>query len=175
MFRILLALLMTASYLEANSRTLGFANRRADQVENKRVEKQLWAQPKGSRMMDKTFPIKEWNKHFSSLGAKRAPISVDDTKDKKLFRTEKLDRKNFNVKMSRWNERMADLHKRAGIELDQRAQLIADRQFYNMMLQDTRQFSSMAEEVSLRDLNRYQFRRNRSDDSVPVERAGAGQ
>ena len=69
---------------------------------------------------------------------------------------------------------MADLHRRAGIERDDRAQLVADRQLYNMMLQDTERFRDMGDELSLRDLNRYQFRRNRSDDGIPVEKAGSG-
>jgi hypothetical protein len=169
-----LAFLVSVAYLEANSRTLDFTSRRADRVENKKFDKQMWAQPQGNSMMDKTFPMKEWDKHFSSVGSKRAPITLKDSKEKKIFRTETLDRKEFDVEMSRWNERMADLHKKAGIKMDDQAQLVADQQLYSAMLQDTQQFSDMGDEVSLRDLNRYQFRRNRSDGAVPVEQAGSG-
>ena len=59
--------------------------------------------------------------------------------------------------------------------MDDRAQLVADRQLYNMMLQDTERFRDMGDELSLRDLNRYQFRRNRTDAEIPVEQAGSGQ
>jgi len=166
---------MTIAYLEANSRTVDFANRRADIVENQRVEKKLWAQPQSNSIMNKSFPIEQWDKHFSSVGSKRAPVSLTENREKQIFSTKTVDRKEISFEMSRWNERMTDLHKKAGIEMDDQAQLVADQQFYYMMLQDSQQFSSTGGEVSLRDLNRYQFRRNRSDGDIPVEQAGSGQ
>jgi len=173
------ALLMAVAYVDANertsNRTLDFANRRADVVENKRIDKQMWAQPQENSMMNKRFPIGQWDKHFSSVGTKRAPITMQEDKEKLMFRTETLERKEVNFEMSRWNDRMSDLHKKAGIEMDDRAQLVADQQMYSAMLQDTQQFRDMADEVSLRDLNRYQFRRNRSAGDVPVQQAGSGQ
>jgi len=168
-----IALLMALSYARGNSRTVDFAGRRADIVEDKRVEKKLWTHPQSNSMMNKRFPMREWDKHFSSVGSKRAPISLKEDKGKKMFGTKTLDRKEVNYEMSRWNERMADLHKKAGIEMDDRAQLVADGRLYNMMLQDTRRFRDMGDDVSLRDLNRYQFRSNRSDGDIPVEKAGS--
>lgn len=125
-------------------------------------------------MINKRFPIEQWDKHFSSMGSKRAPITLQEGKGKEIFQTKTLDRRAVNFDMSRWNDKMAELHKRAGIEMDDRAQLVADRQLYNMMLQDTERFRDMGDELSLRDLNRYQFRRNRSDDGIPLEKAGSG-
>lgn len=169
------ALLVTVAYLEANNRTLDFTNRRAGVVENKRVEKKIWAQPQGNSMANKRFPIEQWDKHFSSVGSKRASIAMQENQEKQMFRTETLDRTEVNFEMSRWNERMADLHKRAGIEMDDRARLVSDQQLYSAMLQDTQQFKEMGDQVSLRDLNRYQFRRNRSDVDIPVNQAGSGE
>ena len=126
-------------------------------------------------MVNKRFPIQNWDKHFSSVGSKRAPISLKDDKDKQIFRTERIERKDFDLEMSQWNGRVADLHKKAGIKMDDRAQLVADQRLYNMMLQDTQRFQDMGDDVSLRDLNRYQFRRNHSDGAIPVEQAGSGQ
>jgi len=163
------------AYSEVNSRTLDFTSRRADRVENKRVDKKMWAQPQTNSLMNKTFPIEQWDKHFSSVGSKRAPISLTEQKDKQMFKTKTFDRKEVEFDMSRWNEQMADLHKKAGIEMDDRAQLVADQRLYYMMLQDAEQYRDMGVEVSLRDLNRFQFRRNRSNDGVPVEKAGSGQ
>jgi hypothetical protein len=59
--------------------------------------------------------------------------------------------------------------------MDDKAQLVADRQLYSMMLQDTRRFRDMADELSLQDINRYQFRRNHPGDRIPVEQAGSGE
>lgn len=164
----------SVAFLDANPSLTGLVGRKADRVEEKRVEKKLWTRPEGSRFQDKTFPIKEWNKHFSSLGSKRAPITLSEKDAKKRFEVEILDRKTVDFEMSRWNERMADLHKRAGIQMDKKAQLTADRQLYNMVLQDAPHYQELAEELSLRDLNRFQFRRNRSSGSVPVQKAGSG-
>lgn len=171
---LLVALLCGVSLLNANPFS-GLIGRKADQVEKKEVEKKMWADPGKSRLQDKTFPIKEWNKHFSSLGSKRAPITTDKTKEKKEFKVEVLDRKTVDFEMSRWNDRMADLHERAGIQMDDKAKLVTNRKLYNMMMQDAPHYRELAEELSLRDLNRFQFRRNRSSDGVPVKKAGSGE
>ena len=75
--------------------------------------------------------------------------------------------------MSQWNEQLSDLHKKAGIEMDDKARLVANQKLYYMMLQDSQKYSGMEDELSLRELNRFQFRRNRSDSDIPVERAGS--
>jgi hypothetical protein len=166
-------LVLTAPLLEANLLD-GLLGRKADRVQEKRVEKKTWTGPKASRLQEKKFPIKEWDKHFSPLGSKRAPIRLGDEKEKKRFEVEVLERKTIDFEMSKWNEQIADLHKRAGIDLDDKAQLTADRKLYNMMLQDAPHYRELAQELSVRDLNRFQFRRNRSGEGVPVQKAGSG-
>jgi hypothetical protein len=59
--------------------------------------------------------------------------------------------------------------------MDDKARLVVDQKLYYMMLQDSQKYSDMAEDLSLRELNRYQFRRNRSDGDIPVEKAGSSQ
>ena len=54
--------------------------------------------------------------------------------------------------MSQLNEQLSDLYKKAGIEMDDKARLIADQKFYYMMLRDSKKYSEMADEVSLREL-----------------------
>ena len=169
----LFAQLMAISLLEANPRTVGFAGKRATSVEGQRVEKKLWAQSQTNFLMNKTFPVEQWDKHFSSLGSKRAPISLTESKDKQLFEKKTLKQKMVRFEMSQLNEQLSDLYKKAGIEMDDKARLIADQKFYYMMLRDSKKYSEMADEVSLRELNRYQFRRNRSDSDIPIEKAGS--
>ena len=70
---------------------------------------------------------------------------------------------------------MIDLHLDAGLNLDDRAQLVTNQKLYQMLLQDRKKFGDLGKEVSLRDLNRYQFRRNRSDGNIPVNKAGTNQ
>ena len=171
----LFALVMTFSLLEANPLKISFASKRAISVEGQQIDKKLWAKPQTKFMMNKTFPIDQWNKHFSSLGSKRAPISLSEDKDKQLFKTKLLDQKMISFEMSRWNEQLRDLHKKACIKMDNKARLVADQRLYYMTLQDSQKYSSMADELSLRDLNRYQFRRNRSNDDIPIEKVGLRQ
>ena len=161
------------SFLEANPNTVSLVGKRATSIEGQRLEKKLLAQPRTNLLMNKTFPIEQWDKHFSSLGSKRAPISLTENKDKQLFKTTKLKQKTVRFEMSQWNEQLSDLHKKAGIEMDEKARLIADQKLYYMMLQDSKKYSDMADELSLRELNRYQFRRNRSDGDIPVEKVGS--
>ena len=168
-----LPIFMMVSFLEANPNKVSFVGKRATSVEGQRFEKKLWAQPQTNSLMSKTFPIEQWDKHFSSLGSKRAPISLTEDKDKQLFKTRMLKQKMVRFEMSQWNEQLSDLHKKAGIEMDDKARLIADQKLYYMMLQDSKKYSDMADELSLRELNRYQFRRNRSDSDIPVEKAGS--
>lgn len=162
-----------SSMAQAKLFGLDFVGRKADRVEEKRVEKKLWTRPEGSSLMDKTFPIKEWNKHFSGLGSKRAPIAMSEKGKKERFEVEVLDRKTTKFEMSRWNERMADLHKRAGIQMDDKARLASDHELYQRMMQDAHEYKELGDTLSLRDINRYQFRRNRSSDEVPRQKAGS--
>lgn len=171
---ILFLLPASLSWLAAAPFGLDFIGRKAERVQEQKVEKKLWSKPEASRLQDKTFPITEWNKHFSSLGSKRAPIALDEKKKKERFEIDVMERKTIDFDMSRWNDRMADLHKQAGIDMDKRAQLVADRELYDMMLQDARNYREIAEKLSLRDINRFQFRRNRSPDGIPIKKAGEG-
>ena len=166
---------MSFSLLEANPRTVSLMGKRASSVEGQRVEKKIWVQSQTKIMMNKTFPIEQWDKHFSSIGSKRAPISLAEDKDKQLFKTKILDQKMVRFEMSQWNEQLSDLHKKAGIKMDDKARLVVDQKLYYMMLQDSQKYRDMAEDLSLRELNRYQFRRNRSDSDIPVEKAGSSQ
>lgn len=154
---------------------LDFVGRKADGVEDRRVEKKLWTRPEGSSLMQKSFPIKEWNKHFSGLGSKRAPIAMSEKGKKDRYKVDVLDRKTTKFEMSRWNERMADLHKRAKVQMDERAQIAADHELYSRMMQDAREYRDLADKLTLRDINRYQFRRNHASDEVPTQKAGDGE
>ncbi|MGC6423982.1 MAG: hypothetical protein ACON4O_03230 [Lentimonas sp.] len=137
-----------------------------------RVEQRKWKAPQQSNLLDKSFALKEWDKHFSALGSKRAPISARDSNEKKIFSTETKEYQMKNYEMSRWNERLATLQQNALIQTDQKAAKLAEKQLYYMMLQDNRKYEELGVKLSLRDINKYQFRRNRSDGEIPVSTAG---
>lgn len=148
---------------------------RADGIGNKRFSKKLWSQPERSSLQNKRFPIQDWDKRFSPLGSQRASFVQQETREKKTFKTEVLDQKKVPVELSRWDQTMADLHSRADIQMDEKSRLSGKHQLYRSMMQEARYFRDMGEVLSLRDINRYQFRRNRSDGKIPSKAAGSGQ
>jgi hypothetical protein len=172
-FFIVSGFLATLINLDANTGTSSLVNRRANTVEEKRFSKHMWSQPTTNSIINKRFAFEHWNKHFSSLGSKRAPIKLTEKREKIEFTTNLIDREEVNYDMSRWNQRMADLHQNAGIQMDDRAQLAVNSKLYHMLLQDRKKFGDLGKEVSLSDINRYQFRRNRSDEDIPVNKAGS--
>ncbi len=157
---------------QAATPVLGELSKENSGLSDKRVEQRMWASPQNSGLLDKSFPIQEWNMHFSSVGTKRAPIQVESGKERKIFKTTTKEFSTKEFDMSSWNQRYLELHQDAGIRTDQKVRKIADRQLYNMMMQDTQKYAEMGAELSLRDLNRFQFRRNRSDGEVPVSAVG---
>ena len=173
LFFLLAGFLTSLISLDANTSTSSLVNRRANTVEEKRFSKHMWSQPKTNFLINKRFAFEHWNKHFSSLGSKRAPIKLTEKSEKIEFTTNLIDREEVNYDMSRWNQRMADLHQNAGIQMDDRAQLVVNSKLYHMLLQDRKKFGDLGKEVSLRDINRYQFRRNRSDEGIPINKAGS--
>jgi hypothetical protein len=88
-------------------------------------------------------------------------------------RSFELGQKKFKKLMANIDQNLEDLYRDAGLELTKQARLVKNRQLYQMSLEDGKQpFEAPKEELSLRDINRFQFRRNRTDDGVPVQAAG---
>jgi len=172
---ILLALVMTATWLRGESHTMDFVQRRADGISHKRVESRMWGGEKNSQLLQKRFPIEDWEKHYSSIGTKKAPISVNESIERKEFKTETKHFETKSFEMSRWNKRLTELQKQARIGTDASVKKAADQKLYSMMLQDTQKYEEMGKELSLREINRFQFRRNRPDGGVPVRQAGSGE
>ena len=174
LFFLVLGVLTTTAWLKGAPQAPGLAGKRAERIEEKTLERRQWGGAKRSPLADKRFPMKEWDKHFSPLGQKRAAINVEADGKKKRFDTQVREMPVKEKKLARWNRKIADLEKRARIQTSDTAEKIAAARTYDMLLQDTRHFEELGEEVSLRDINRFQFRRNRSDDGIPVEDAGSG-
>ena len=167
------AFLLATASSQADILGSGVLNRKPTGIAEKRVDKKTWQSDKQTKLTQKKFPMTEWGKHYSSLGSKRSPLSLEESKDKKLYKTATKTYATKSYEMSQWNERMAVLQKQARISTDESVKDISDKQLYGMMLQDTQKYADMGTELSLRDLNRYQFRHNRSAGAVPVEQAGA--
>lgn len=163
---------VTVASLSAEPPLVDAVKTEATGVSQKRFTQKMWGNKEKSGLMDKSFPFKQWDSHYSSLGSKRSGISVSEGESKKEFKTQTKEFPMKDIEISKWGNRMADLEKDARISTDDSAKKIADQRLYGAMLQDTQQYEEMGKELSLRDINRYQFRKNHSPGAVPVSGAG---
>jgi hypothetical protein len=164
---------MSAGGVCAAPITLDNYQKRATNFSEKRFSSRMWDNDKQSTLTQKRFPFKKWDKHFSPLGSKRAPIALKETRVKKRYKTRMREFPKTELEIAEWDSRVAKLQRKAQISTDDTARVIADKQLYYMALQSTRQYEELGVELSLRDINRYQFRRNHQSDGVPVRKAGA--
>jgi hypothetical protein len=152
-----------------------FTARQDRSFSQERFEKRPWGGGSGARLADRRFHITEWDKHYSSIGSKRAPIATGETREKKSFRFGTREFPRVDYERAPWNREMADLHRRAGLGPDGQTSRLAARRAYNEAIGDAQKYGSLGEAVSLRDINRYQFRRNRAEGPPPARKAGAGE
>lgn len=148
--------------------------RQAGTIQEMRVSKQQWDSVKKLSLTDKRISYQGWSKHFSSIGSKRAPVKLKAKEQPTITKT----RKEYSVRtreMSRLDGKRADLEKEARMGKKDKPLLLRDTAVYAMMLQGAAFEEEMGKQLSLRDLNRFQFRRNRSEASVPVKQAGSGE
>ncbi len=179
-FLILLALCTYLSSLEADQPQLSATENLGNKVETiseARFKERFWnnGQQK-SRLMNKSFPLTQYDKHFSSLGRSKAPISLTERSEKSMFQADVKEYDIKDLKIADWNEQMSRLHKQARIATDQTYADLATKQRYQAMLQDSPQaYEALAEELSLREINRFAFRRNRPKGESPSTAAGSEQ
>ena len=173
-FFIVMVFVMTGTWLYSETSAVDAYNKQETSLSQKRFEQKSWSGGQRSELMQKSFPFKQWDSHYSSLGSKKSNISMTESKDKKRFKSEivEFDKKEMNL--SKWDGRMADLESQAQISTDKTAKRMADKRMYEAIMQNSKSYAETGETLSLRDINRFQFRQNRSDGAVPVGEAGVG-
>ncbi len=132
--------------------------------------------PRGDEMFgaDKDkIQFKQWHQSFSSIGDKKA--NSLQTRGGQEFATsqlnyDKIGREEAQISLESDERKMANVqnwnrlrdnvmsHKFSGTELN---------------TPGAQHFSEMVDEVSLRDINRYQFWQNKTDAGIPVQTAGS--
>jgi hypothetical protein len=174
-FFIVLAFVTTSAWLrgELPSGMDSYTNKASD-VSQKRFEQKTWSNHEKSDLMEKSFAFKEWDSHYSSLGSKRSNISLTESKEKQRFKSEIVEFPTKEMDISKWDGRLASLERQAQISTDKTAQKIEDKRMYDRMMQQSKNYTETGETLSLRDINRFQFRQNRPDSAVPVREAGGG-
>jgi hypothetical protein len=169
-----LAGLLTLSAEEVVKSPLEAVGRQAGAIQEKRLSVPQWGSEKKLSLTDKRISYEGWSKHFSSVGSKRAPVEME-AKEQPIITKKRKSYKTRAREMSSMDREMARLKKEAPLGKKDEPLLLRDRQVYSMMLQGAAFEEEMGKQLSLRDLNRFQFRRNRSDAAVPVKQAGSGE
>lgn len=124
-----------------------------------------------------TLTLERWNSRFSGLGSRRADIELGDTLGAEVRSKDTVDIKAIDRPTSPWSRVTAEpsnWEERVGGPWDA-GQRRVDRDEVSTM--GTRAVSGEArrlEQLSMQDINRYQFRRARSDQpGLPVVNPGA--
>lgn len=158
---------------ERSSSPLDMAGRTASASESQRITKNKISPDRKSALTEKTFPIDAWTKHFSSLGGKRAQIEMS-SKDSKTVSFELISPEVKAQPTSRMNDKAARFRKTSRVQTTDSARIAEERQVFSMQLQNATLFRELGKHLSLRDINRFQFRQNRDSGSIPTQKAGAG-
>ena len=145
------------------------------ELSRKRFKEKEWSGRQKSDLTQQTFPFKSWEMHYSSLGSKKWDASVQKAANKGRFKSGKIE---FPMKkgmgFSEWQGYLTELESNAQISTESTMRLIQDKRIYAMMLQRAENYQDTGELLSLRDINRFQFRKNRPKGDVPVTQAGSG-
>lgn len=149
-----------------------------------RMEQKRYSTPKKSYPINRQFTGKNYQKNTwtggqSRLNGQRAPFALTESKDKKRFKTNILEKKTWDRKtakgLSGKRARFENSDKVRGSEMHPvissgRVHDYKDLQRHGYFLP-----KSGEEQFSLQDINRYAFRENRpSEKGLPVQGAGTG-
>ena len=171
-FFIALAFVMTVACLRGEISAVDAYNKQEENLSQQRFEQKSWSGNQKSDLMQKSFPFKQWDSHYSSLGSKKSNISLTESKDKQRFKSEIVEFDTKSMDISKWNGRLADLERQAQISTNSTVKKIENKRMYDRMLNKSKSFAQTGETLSLREINRFQFRQNRADTAVPVRTAG---
>lgn len=116
-----------------------------------------------------TISFKQWHGEFNSIGKRRAGISTQNefeasTLEQPMFRTRKAP-----VSMDARPSKMART-----LNVDEVRENVISNRFRTTDLKtaEGRRFQDLVDEMSLRDIHRFQGQRNKRDDGIPVQDAG---
>ena len=171
-FFIALAFVMTVVCLRGEISAVDAYNKQEENLSQQRFEQKSWSGNQKSDLMQESFPFKQWDSHYSSLGSKKSNISLTESKDKQRFKSEIVEFDTKSMDISKWNGRLADLERQAQISTNSTVKKIENKRMYDRMLNKSKSFAQTGETLSLREINRFQFRQNRADTAVPVRAAG---
>lgn len=144
-------------------------------VGDKRVPKTMHEMEVKEGFTDQRFPVKEWHGQFSPLGQRRAAIDVREPREKNRIRPPVIEMEKKDRKLASMNGRKAFVRNFDRVRENQLVPKYSEARVFTVKEGTVPQPSKkQPRETSMRDINRFTFQRNHSDEAgVKVDRAGA--
>ncbi len=121
----------------------------------------------------KTMELQEWHGNFTSLGEKKSTLQDDRSRfNRETVEMDRFDKEKVSFDKSPDNRRMATVSNWNNLK-----EQVMSSKFTNTELRtpEGRRFQQMVDEVSLRDINRFQTMKNKTDEGIPQVKAGSGE
>lgn len=162
-----------AGLLEAKPSRLGDLGDRSA-LEEARFVSPMKTPELNSTLSGQRIEFGQWHGSFSSIGGKRAGVTTDSrsTLQQQMASFPMVERKNANIAVDAAERQMASMR-----NVDQVREMVLARQYADITPKNvqSRTLQDMVDEVSLKDINRFQVHRNKTDDGIPMQRAGSGE
>lgn len=168
MIRLLIVVMLLSGFsLQANPRRLTDFGVRSP-LEGELVTPQTQTPQTAPGFGGAPMEMKEWHSHFSPLGSRRSSL-LNQRYAADVERPESIGLSQASINMDPRrpaNETLLNWNR-------VRENIISER-FSHTELQtpQVREFQEMVDQLSLRDINRFQAIRNKTDDGIPVQQVG---
>lgn len=112
----------------------------------------------------------QWHREFSSIGKRRSPLENTPLKEKEVRSRKMVPFERMEMEMYRDNREMAAIR-----NWNNMREIVMAEKFSRGEITSPqgRKMQQAVDDLSLRDFNRYQTMRNKTDEGVPVHRAGS--
>lgn len=166
-----LVLAVCASLAEAKPRRLSDLGQRSS-IENVRFAAPMQDAKMNEQMQAQRVQFGQWHGAFSSIGNKRAGVSTSDRFNSQMVSFARVERKDASIAVEAAERQMAPLR-----NVDQMRDIVIAQNFNKMSPRtvEGRALQEMVDEMSLRDINRFQVYRNKTDEGVPVQTVGTNE
>lgn len=161
----------TAPMVEALDPAKADLGKREEAIEHKRFPQKIIDPKMAEGLTDRRFPITRFHTEFNSIGRRRAPIEVREAREKKMIRPEVLNMKTFERKMAAEDGRLAYVRNFDRVRENELVPALRDADVVTVKEMSRPARNEETKELSMRDINRFTFQRNHSDDGpVPVQK-----
>lgn len=168
---LVLAVCVSVLVAEAKPRRLTDMGARSP-IEGMRFTPQMQDIKTNDRMQAQRVEFGQWHGSFSSIGGKRSAMSTDSRFNSQMLNFPQFERRDAGIAVDAAERQMAPLR-----NADQVRDIVIASHFDKMAPRtvEGRALQEMVDEMSLKDINRFQVHRNKTDDGVPVQTAGSGE